>query len=97
MQTLILAIALSYTAIGFFLAIVFLFVFRRRYFGNMTGAVIAGVLGAFVGGLFDYFFSDIIEQLSAIGGYLNIFPPIITAAITLSIFAAVSERKDTYD
>ncbi len=97
MTTLFLAVGLSYVVIAFALAILFVYGFRRSFTGNFWGAVTVAIVGAFLGGLVDYFFADIIEQLRTINGVLNIFPPIIAATIVLSIFASLSERKDTYD
>lgn len=97
MATLYLAIGLSYVAIGATMAFLYVYVFKRRFSGSFVGAAIVAVLGAFAGGLVDFVFSDLIERLSQINGVLNIFPPIITAAIVLSVFAALSERKDEYD
>ncbi len=95
--TLYLAIGLSYLAIGTLLALLYVYVFRRRFSGQFWGAALVAIAGAFLGGLVDFLFRDIIERLSAINGVLNIFPPIIAASIVLSIFAALSERKDEYD
>jgi membrane protein YqaA with SNARE-associated domain len=79
------------------MALVYVYIFQRRFSGSFWGAATVAVMGAFLGGLVDYLFADLIAQLSAINGVLNIFPPIITAAILLSLFAALSERKDEYD
>jgi membrane protein YqaA with SNARE-associated domain len=88
---------LSYVVIAFALAILFFYGFRRRFAGNFWGAVSVAIIGAFLGGLVDYLFSDIIQELRSINGILNIFPPIIAATLVLSVFATLSERKDTYD
>ncbi|TVR69794.1 MAG: hypothetical protein EA427_07335 [Spirochaetaceae bacterium] len=97
MTTLILAVGLSYVVIAFALAILYVYGFRRSFAGNFWGALAVAIVGAFLGGLVDYLFSDLIERLRSVNGVLNVFPPIIAAAIVLSIFAALSERKDTYD
>lgn len=97
MAILYLAIGLSYIAIGAVLALVYVYVFRRRFSGSFWAATLVAVAGAYLGGLVDFLFADIIEALSSVNGVLNLFPPIITAAILLSIFAHLSERKDEYD
>ena len=97
MSTLYLAIALSYLAIGTLIALIYVFVLRRRFAGQLWGAVIVAVIGAYAGGLVEFIFHDIIARLSSIAGVLNIFPPIISAAVLLSIFAILSERKDEYE
>lgn len=97
MTTTFLAVGLSYAVIGFALAAVFVYILRRRFTGDFWGAAFVATAAAFIGGLIDFFFADIIEILSTINGVLNIFPPIIAAAIALSVYATLSEKKDPYD
>jgi len=70
---------------------------RLRSYADVRVRVQTATVGAFLGGVVDFFFADIIEWLSSINGVLNIFPPIIATVLLLSIFAYLSERKDTYD
>lgn len=95
--TLYLAIGLSYLVIGIVLAVIYSVVLRRHFAGRIWGAALVAVVGAFLGGIVDLLFSDLIEQLSAIRGVLNIFPPIITSVIALNLFASLSEHRDSYD
>lgn len=97
MTTFFLAIGLSYLVIGMVIALIYVYVFRRRFAGKYWGAAVVAIAGAFLGGLTDYLFSDLIETLSSVNGVLNVFPPIIAAAVILSAFASLSERKDRYD
>lgn len=96
MRTLYLAVALSYIVTGFVVALLFVYVLRRRFSGNFWAAVLVSVIGAFVGGVVDFLFDDIIAALTSINGIFNIFPPLIAAAILLTIFANLSEGKDQY-
>ena len=95
--TLYLAIGLSYLVIAFALTLMYVYGFKRSFSGDFWGAFLVAAVGAFLGGVIDFFFADIIQWLSSINGILNIFPPIIAAVLLLSIFAYLSERKDTYD
>lgn len=95
--TVILAVGLSHVVIALAVTLVYVYGFRRRFAGNFWGALAVAVIGTFTGGLVDYLFSDLIRQLSSVNGILNIFPPIIAAAMILSLFAFLSERKDHYD
>lgn len=78
-------------------AILFVYVFRRRFSGHFWAAAIVAIIGAFFGGVIDFLFSDIIEALTSINGVFNIFPPLITASILLFVFSDLSERKDEYE
>lgn len=97
MTTTYLAVGLSYAVIGFALAAFFAYVLRRRFIGDFWAASLVATAAAFIGGLVDFFFADIIEMLRSINGVLNVFPPIVAAAIALSIYAALSEKKDPYE
>lgn len=97
MATTYLAVGLSYMAIGAAMALIYVYVFQRRFSGQFWGAAIVGIIGAFLGGTTDFLLSDLIAWLSSINGVLNVFPPIIAAGLVLSFFASLSERKDDYD
>lgn len=96
MRTLYLAIGLSYIVTGFVVALLFVYVFRRRFSGNFWAAAVVAVSGAFIGGMIDFVFDDVIAILTSINGVFNIFPPVIAASILLTIFAGLSERNDEY-
>ncbi len=97
MTTMYLAIGLSYLVIAFALTMLYVYVFQRSFAGNFWGAFLVAAGGTFIGGIVDFLFADIIARLSSINSVLNIFPPIIAGALILSLFAYLSERKDTYD
>ena len=97
MRTLYLAIGLSYIVTGFAVAMLFVYVFRRRFSGNFWVTAFVAVSGAFIGGVVDFLFDDIIALLTSINGVFNIFPPVITASILLMVFTALSERSDEYN
>ena len=96
MRTLYLAVGLSYIVTGLVVALVFVYIFRRRFSGHFWGAAIVAVVGSFIGGLVEFFFDDVIRVLTAINGVFNIFPPLIAAALLLTVFSYLSERKDEY-
>ncbi len=96
MRTLYLAVSLSYIVTGFFVAILFVFIFRRHFIGHFWAAALVAVIGAFFGGVVEFLLADLIRILSSINGVFNIFPPIITASIFLIVFAHLSEQKDDY-
>jgi membrane protein YqaA with SNARE-associated domain len=95
-RTLYLAVGLSYIVTGLFVALLFVFVFRRQFSGHFWGAAVVAVVGSFIGGLVDFFFDDLIRMLTAINGVFNIFPPLIAASLLLTVFSYLSERKDEY-
>ena len=94
MNTYYLSIALTYIVLAFAVALLFVFVFRREILGRFWGALLVALVGAFLGGVVDYLFHDIIERLRNINGAVNIFPPLISATILLTAFAHFSERSD---
>lgn len=93
MATYYLNIGLTYLIIGFAVAILFYYGFRKHFLGNFWGALIVGLVGSFLGGIIDYFFGDIINALANLNNSVNIFPPIITAFIVIWIFSKISEWR----
>ena len=79
-----------YLLIGFTAALICHFVFRRHTMGRFWGALLVGIVGSFLGAIFDFLFHDFIVFLANIGGSVNIFPPIITSFLCLWIFWNVS-------
>jgi lipoprotein signal peptidase len=95
-RTLYLAVGLSYFVTGLVVALLFVYLFHRRFTGRFWTAAIVATAGAFFGGLVDFLFRDVIEALTSINGVFNVFPPLIAASILLMIFASLSEKKDEY-
>ena len=94
MSTYYLSIALTYIVIAFGVALLFVFLFRRRILGHFWGALIVALVGAFLGGVADYLFHDVIETLRNLNGAVNVFPPLIAAILLLRLYAYFSERSD---
>jgi len=86
-------IGLIYFLIGFALALFFVFILKKRMFGNFWGALLVGVIGSFLGGIAEYLFQDVIAVLSNLLNAVNIFPPVITALLLLWIFSKVSRNN----
>ena len=86
-------LGLIYFLIGFALALYYVFILRKKLLGRFWGALLVSVVGAFLGGIIEYFFSDIIAKLSNIMNAVNIFPPIITALLLLWIFSKVNREE----
>jgi len=86
-------IGLIYFLIGFAVALYFIFILKKRILGKFWGALLVAVIGSFLGGLIEYFFSDIISKLSNILNVINIFPPIIAALFLLWLFSKVSKNE----
>ena len=86
-------IGLIYTLVGFSIALISYFVFKKNVIGKFWGAFIVAMVGSFLGGVFGNIFEGVIELLSNINNSVNIFPPIITSVILLWIFVKVSEKR----
>ena len=80
-------IALVYLVIGFGVALFFYFVLRKPVIGKFWGALAIGVVGAFLGGVIDYFFADLIDSLSNVAQAVNVFPAILLSFLILWIFS----------
>ena len=86
-------IGLIYFLIGFASALYYVFVLRKKMLGRFWGALLVSVVGAFLGGVIEYFFADIIATLSNLMNSINIFPPIISALLLLWIFSKVNHGE----
>ena len=86
-------IGLIYFLIGFALALYYVFILRKKLLGRFWGALLVSVIGAFLGGIVEYFFSDIISKLSNLMNAVNIFPPIIASLLLLWVFSKVSQDE----
>lgn len=87
-------IGLTYFVIGFAVAIFFYFVLKKPIFGKFWGTLIVALVGAFLGGVIEFFFTDIIEKLANLNNSVNIFPPIITSFVLIWLFSTVSDKKE---
>ena len=61
-----LNVALVYIVIGFSAALVASLFFRRKPMGGFWGALAVGIVGSFLGAVFEYFFKDLIYFLSQV-------------------------------
>jgi uncharacterized membrane protein YeaQ/YmgE (transglycosylase-associated protein family) len=86
-------IGLIYFLIGFAIALYYVFILRKRMLGRFWGALLVSVVGAFLGGIVEYFFSDTIAKLSNLMNAVNIFPAIIMALLLLWIFSKVNRGE----
>jgi hypothetical protein len=86
---------LIYIVIGFGLALVFHYVFRKNFIGKIWGAIFVGIAGSFVGGVIDAFVRDF-RFLVLIFYSVNIIPPCIVSAAFLWIFQKISSAPEPY-
>ena len=87
-------IGLTYLIIGFAVALFFYFILKKPVFGRFWGTLIVSLVGAFLGGVIEYFFSDFLEKLANLNNSVNIFPPIISSFILIWLFSLVSDKKE---
>lgn len=86
-------IGLTYFLIGFAVALFFYFILKKPIFGKFWGTLVIALVGAYLGGIIEHYFADIIEKLTNLNNSVNIFPPIITAFVIIWLFSLVSDRK----
>ncbi len=89
MATYYLNIALTYMVIGFGITLWFYYVLRRPFLGRFWGALVLGLVGAFLGGVIDFYFEDVLAQLANLNN-VNIFPPLITSFVLMWLFSTVA-------
>ena len=86
-------IFLTYTIVGMAAAIFFYFILKKQLLGNFIGALVVGLVGAFLGYAVDYLLgNNIIQWLSDFNG-VNVFTAIGTALFFLWVFSKVSSPK----
>ena len=87
-------IGLIYLIVGFTVALFFYFVLKKPILGKFWGTLIVALVGSYLGGIIEFFFSDFIEKLSNINNSVNIFPPIITSFVIIWLFSLVSGKSE---
>lgn len=85
-------IALIYLVIAFAVALFFFFILKKSFLGSFWGALLVAVIGAFVGGVIEYFFADAIQYLTSLAGSVNVFPPLISAFVLVWIFSKAGSK-----
>lgn len=85
-------IGLIYLIVGFAVALVSYFLFKRMVLGKFLGALIVALIGSYLGGVLEFVLKDIIYFLSNLNDSVNIFPPLITSIILMWIFTKVSDK-----
>ena len=95
MQTSFVTIGLIYIVIGFAFALLFYYLFKKKFIGKVWGAVFVGIVGSFVGGFLDVFIRNILV-FTVIFYSVNIVPPCIAAVLFLWIFHKISAAPEAY-
>ena len=85
-------IGLIYLLIGFAVALLSYFAFKKMVLGNFIGALIVALIGSYLGGVLEFVLKDVINFLANLNNSVNIFPPLITSIILMWIFTKVSEK-----
>ena len=85
-------IALIYVVIGFAVALFFFFILRKKAMGSFWGALAVAVIGSFLGGVLDFFFSDFISKLANLANAVNVFPALVFSFFVLWIYSRFSHH-----
>ncbi len=85
-------IGLIYLLVGFAVALISYFAFKKMVLGNFLGALVIALIGSYLGGVLEFVFKDLIIFLSNLNNSVNIFPPLFTSIILMWIFTKVSEK-----
>ncbi len=85
-------IGLIYLLVGFAVALLSYFAFKKMVLGNFIGALIVALIGSYLGGVLEFVLKDLIHFLSNLNNSVNIFPPLITSIVLMWIFVKVSDK-----
>ena len=85
-------IGLIYLIVGFSVALVSYFIFKKMVLGKFLGALVVALIGSYLGGVLEFVLKDIIYFLSNLNDSVNVFPPLITSIILMWIYTKVSDR-----
>ena len=85
-------IGLIYLLVGFAVAIVSYFLFKKIVLGKFLGALVVALIGSYFGGVLEFVLKDIIDFLTNLNDSVNIFPPLITSIIFMWLYTKVSEK-----
>lgn len=85
-----------YLTLGVAVAIFWVYILRKQFLGGIWGAVIVAIFGAFLGAVVEVVFDETISFLTNLGG-VNVFPPLASAIVVISLFAAVCEHGKDAD
>jgi len=87
-----LSVGLTYAAVGFGIALIAVVFFRLRVLGRVWGAIVVGLIGAFLGALVEHAFADFFALLADFGG-VNLFPPIAGSVVVIALFGRYGGRS----
>ena len=82
-------VGLTYATIGIGSAVFYFYILKKPVLGKFWGALIVGLIGAFLGGLIDQIFSGIIKYLSDINS-VNVFASLATSLFMMWLLAKAS-------
>ena len=85
-------IGLIYLIVGFAVALVSYFLFKKMVLGKFLGALVVALIGSYLGGVLEFVLKDIIYFLSNLNDSVNVFPPLITSIILMWVFTKVSDK-----
>ena len=85
-------IGLIYLIVGFAVALVSYFLFKKMVLGKFLGALVVALIGSYLGGVLEFVLKDIIYFLTNLNDSVNIFPPLITSIILMWIYTKVSDK-----
>ena len=93
MQANALIIFLTYLVTGLLPPTIAVYLFRTQFLGGPWAALAIGVIGAFVGGLADTLFLDVIGDVLIIGGAVDVVPPLVVSILFTVIYALISRSN----
>jgi uncharacterized membrane protein YeaQ/YmgE (transglycosylase-associated protein family) len=86
---------LIYILIGFGEALIFHYIFKRKFTGTVWITIFVGIAGSFFGGFIDGFLPAVWFFMFVVNS-VNLVPPIVLAFLLLWIFHKISVSQDEY-
>jgi len=87
-----LNVGLIYVTVGFACAIYYVFLLKRQMLGNFWGALVAGIIGSFAGGILHQLLPQVVQWLTDFQS-VDLIAALLGALLLIWILAKVSTPR----
>jgi hypothetical protein len=93
LQATTLIIFLTYVVAGAIPPTLAAYVLRTRFLGGAWAAIAVGVIAAFLGGLADSLFLDLLGDMLVIGRAVDVVPPLVASTVFTVAYGLISRSN----